>query len=110
MALDRTALPIALVIGGGAIEVVRSLQIAGLPCAVVSTPGDATKYSTRCTPVFHWDWTQPLEAHDEALADRLVAWAQAQPEPPVLESVAQRHFNWMFCPVAAAGKLTTVVM
>lgn len=84
VALDRTALPIALVIGGGAIEVVRSLQIAGLPCAVVSTPGDATKYSTRCTPVFHWDWTQPLEAHDEALADRLVAWARAQPEPPVL--------------------------
>jgi predicted ATP-grasp superfamily ATP-dependent carboligase len=81
---DRTALPVALVIGGGAIEVVRSLQIAGLPCAVVTTPGDATKYSSGIDSVFHWDWSQPLEAHDEALADRLVAWAHTQPEPPVL--------------------------
>jgi D-aspartate ligase len=81
---DRTAPPIALVIGGGAIEVVRSLQVAGLPCAVVTTPGDATKYSGKVDSVFHWDWTQPLEAHDEALADRLVAWADTHSEPPVL--------------------------
>jgi D-aspartate ligase len=84
VALDRTALPIALVIGGGAIEVVRSLQMAGLPCSVVSTPSDSTKYTSKVNSVFYWDWSQPLEAHDEALADRLVAWAHAQAEPPVL--------------------------
>jgi D-aspartate ligase len=74
----------ALVLGGGAIEVVRPLQMAGIPCAVVVPPNDAARYSTFAKSIFHWDWTQPLEAHDEALADRLVTWALSQPEAPVL--------------------------
>jgi glycosyltransferase involved in cell wall biosynthesis len=73
-----------VVIGGGAIEVVRALQQAKLPGAVVSTPTDATKYSPRIKSVFCWDWTQPMECHDAALADRLVSWARSLPERPVL--------------------------
>jgi D-aspartate ligase len=84
VASGRTKPPVAVVLGGGAIEVVRSLQLANLPCAVVSTPTDSTKYSHRIDSVFTWDWTQPMEAHDEALADRLVAWGRAQADRPVL--------------------------
>jgi predicted ATP-grasp superfamily ATP-dependent carboligase len=76
--------PIALVIGSGAIEVVRSLQLAGLPCAVVATPGDATSYSSQVETVFSWDWGRPLEFHDATLADRLAAWGRAQASRPVL--------------------------
>jgi predicted ATP-grasp superfamily ATP-dependent carboligase len=75
---------VALVLGGGAVEVVRSLQLAGIPTAVVAPSSDASKYSSWATSVFHWDWSQPLDAHNEALADRLVGWALSQPEAPVL--------------------------
>jgi hypothetical protein len=34
----------------------------------------------------------------------------AAPAATPLWSVAARHFNWMFCPLAAAGRLTVVVM
>ncbi|HEY2207623.1 MAG TPA: hypothetical protein VGH99_24485 [Pseudonocardia sp.] len=76
----------ALVLGGGTVEVIRSLQLAGIPTAVVAPASDAAKYSAWAHTVFHWDWTQPLEAHDEVLADRLLAWALGQPEAPVIFS------------------------
>ena len=34
----------------------------------------------------------------------------AAPAAETLLSLAARHFNWTFCPAAAAGKLATVVM
>lgn len=83
VAADQPA-PTALVLGGGAVEVIRSLQLAAIPTAVVSTPSDPSKHSTYARSIFTWDWSQELEAHDEALADRLVAWALTQPEAPVI--------------------------
>ncbi|HEY2206717.1 MAG TPA: hypothetical protein VGH99_19820 [Pseudonocardia sp.] len=80
----RRAAPTAVVLGGGAVEVVRALQLAGIPTVVVAPPTDASRYSHWSRRLFDWDWTQPLEAHDTALADRLVDWAVTQPEPPVL--------------------------
>lgn len=71
-------------LGGGAVEVIRSLQLAGIPTAVVSTPSDPSKHSAYAQSVFTWDWSQELDAHDEALADRLVAWALTQPHAPVI--------------------------
>lgn len=76
--------PTALVLGGSAIEIIRSLQLAGIPTAAVVPDNDATRYSSRTDVPFTWDWAQPMHAHNEALAERLIAWASTQPEPPVL--------------------------
>lgn len=74
----------ALVLGGAAIEVVRPLQQAGIPAVVVPPPDDAVRYSRQIPTLFTWNWSAPPDTHDEALADRLVAWAQEQPVRPVL--------------------------
>lgn len=84
MAESTGGLPVALVMGGGATDLVRPLALAGIPCGVVAPPGDGAQFSRYATRVFDWDWTKPLERHDEKLADRLVRYGQSQPEPPVL--------------------------
>lgn len=73
--------PTALVLGGT--ELIRPLALAGIRCAVVAPPGDATRFSRHVTTVLHWDWTESAGRDDELLA-RLVEYGRNQPEPPVL--------------------------
>lgn len=76
--------PLALVLGARVIEVVRALAMEGIPVGVVTPPGDPARWSRYARTVMTWNWMQPAECHDAALADRLVAFARTQPEPPVL--------------------------
>lgn len=76
--------PMALVLGARVIEVVRSLAMEGIPVGVVTPTGDPARWSRYARNVMTWDWMQPAERHDEALADRLVRFARQQPCPPVL--------------------------
>jgi predicted ATP-grasp superfamily ATP-dependent carboligase len=71
--------PLACVVGE--IDVVRALGLAGIPCAVVSPPGDFTRYSRhRRVSLDRVDvWRRPGE-----MVERLVAFGRAQPERPVL--------------------------
>jgi D-aspartate ligase len=71
--------PLACVIGE--MDLVRALGIAGRRVAVVAKPGEPTRFSRFTREVVEWadPWTQP-----EVLVDRLLAFAAAQPEPPVL--------------------------
>ena len=65
----------------GDIDLVRSLGLAGIPCAVVARPGAAPRFSRFTRAVLEWAdaWTRP-----EALVATLVRFAAAQPEPPTL--------------------------
>lgn len=83
-ATGSTGGPVALVLGGGALEVIRPLQLAGIRCAVVAARGDPASFAARARPLFAWDWTRPQRVHDGALANRLLAWAWTQPEAPAL--------------------------
>jgi D-aspartate ligase len=74
----------ALVLGARVIEVVRSLALEGIPVGVVTPTGDPARWSRYARNVMTWDWMQPAERHDAALADRLVRFAQQQATPPVL--------------------------
>lgn len=74
----------AVVLGARVIEVVRSLAMEGVPVGVVTPTGDPARWSRHARNVMTWDWMQPAERHDEALADRLVRFARRQPTPPVL--------------------------
>ncbi|HEX8520515.1 MAG TPA: hypothetical protein VF667_13055 [Pseudonocardia sp.] len=76
--------PLALVLGARVIEVVRALAMEGIPVGVVTPTGDPARWSRYARNVMTWDWMQAAEHHDAALADRLVAFARRQPEPPVL--------------------------
>ena len=76
--------PMALVLGARVIEVVRSLAMEGIPVGVVTPTGDPARWSRYARNVMTWDWMQPAERHDEALADRLVEFARRQARPPVL--------------------------
>jgi D-aspartate ligase len=76
--------PLALVLGARVIEVVRSLAMEDIPVGVVTPTGDPARWSRYARTVMTWDWMQPAERHDEALADRLVRFARQQPTPPVL--------------------------
>ena len=71
--------PLACVLGE--IDLVRTLGLAGIRSAVVSPRGDFTRYS-RFTKVA----IDPLDdgRRPEALVERLLAFAQSRPEPPVL--------------------------
>jgi len=71
--------PLACVIGE--IDLVRSLGIAGIPLAVVSPPGDFTRYSrfTRIAIDRIDAWRRP-----EELVDRLLAFGRSQPSKPIL--------------------------
>jgi D-aspartate ligase len=74
----------ALVLGARVIEVVRSLAMKGIPVGVVTPTGDPARWSRYARNVMTWNWMLPVERHDEALADRLVAFGRRQPVPPVL--------------------------
>ena len=76
--------PMALVLGARVIEVVRSLAMEGIPVGVVTPTGDPARWSRYARNVMTWDWMQPADRHDEALADRLVEFARRQAAPPVL--------------------------
>jgi D-aspartate ligase len=76
--------PLAIVLGARSIEVVRALAMVGAPCAVVTGKGDPVRWSRYARNLFTWDWMQPLDRHDAALADRLVDLGRRQPRPPVL--------------------------
>ena len=71
--------PLACVIGD--MDLVRPLGMAGIRCAVVAPPGDPTHYSRFTRAVLEWDdcWKHP-----DTLVNRLVRWAEGQPEKPVL--------------------------
>ena len=71
--------PLACVIGD--IDLVRPLGLAGIRSAVVAKPGDPIRYSRFTEHVI--DWLDPWKEAD-ALVDRLLQFAETQPEPPVL--------------------------
>ena len=71
--------PLACVIGD--MDLVRPLALAGIRCAVVAPPGAAPRYSRFTRVVL--PWADPWERGEE-LADILVRFGAAQPEPPVL--------------------------
>lgn len=74
----------AVVLGARVIEVVRSLALEDIPVGVVTPTGDPARWSRCASTVMTWDWMQPAERHDAALADRLVEFAKSQTVPPVL--------------------------
>jgi predicted ATP-grasp superfamily ATP-dependent carboligase len=74
----------AVVLGARVIEVVRALAMEDIPVGVVTPTGDPARWSRYARNVMTWDWMLPAERHDEALADRLVRFAQQQADPPVL--------------------------
>jgi predicted ATP-grasp superfamily ATP-dependent carboligase len=76
--------PMAVVLGARVIEVVRSLAMEGIPVGLVTPTGDPARWSRCARNVMTWDWMMPAYRHDEALADRLVAFARQQAVPPVL--------------------------
>jgi hypothetical protein len=70
------------VLGARAIEVVRSLAMAGIPIGVVTPTGDPARWSRYARNVMTWDWMLPAERHDEALADCLVEFGRRQATRP----------------------------
>jgi predicted ATP-grasp superfamily ATP-dependent carboligase len=76
--------PLALVLGARVIEVVRALAMEDIPVGVITPTGDPARWSRYARTVMTHDWMLPAERHDEALADRLVAFGKRQAAPPVL--------------------------
>src|SRR5690349_195948 len=72
----------ALVLGSGSMEIVRSLAMAGVPVGVVAPSGDPARWSRYTHNVLAWDW--PADRNDAALAERMVEFGKRQVEPPVL--------------------------
>jgi D-aspartate ligase len=71
--------PIAVVLGE--IDLVRALHIGGVRCAVAASPGDPARYSRAVSHVL--ERVHPARDPEGMLA-RLLEFARAQPEPPVL--------------------------
>jgi D-aspartate ligase len=69
----------ALVMGD--VDLLRSLALARIPCAVFGPPGDPLRWSRHAR--FRLDWADPWEEQDEVV-DTLLDFARAQPRPPVL--------------------------
>lgn len=71
--------PMACVLGE--IETVRPLALAGIRSAVVAHPGEPARYSRFVDTVIEWidPWSEPTK-----LVDRLLEYARAQHERPVL--------------------------
>lgn len=76
--------PLAVVLGVGCLEIVRSLAQADIPCGVIAPRYDGTQHSRYARAIFDWDWGAPDDSHDERLVERLVRFAEAQPERPTL--------------------------
>jgi predicted ATP-grasp superfamily ATP-dependent carboligase len=72
-------LPLACVIG--TIDLVRPLGLAGIRSAVVAPPANIARWSRFAATTVEWadPWSNP-----QRLLDRLIAFGEAQPEPPVL--------------------------
>jgi predicted ATP-grasp superfamily ATP-dependent carboligase len=68
-------------------DLLRPLGLAGVPCAVVASPGAAVRFSRFARTALEWadPWDQPAR-----LVDILVRFAGTQPEPPVLYYEADR--------------------
>lgn len=80
----RKAGPLAIVLGARGIELVRALRMADAPCGVMTGSGDPARWSRHVRTVLDWDWIQPLDRHDLALARWLVRFGNTQDQPPVL--------------------------
>ena len=65
----------------GDTDLLRSLGLAGIPCAVVAAPGEPARYSRFARVVLDWAdaWDRP-----EALLESLERFGAAQTSPPVL--------------------------
>jgi predicted ATP-grasp superfamily ATP-dependent carboligase len=65
----------------GDADLLRSLGLAGIPCAVAAQPGDPARYSRFARVVLDWAdaWDRP-----EALLESLERFGAAQRAPPVL--------------------------
>lgn len=79
----------------GDVDLVRPLQLAGIPCAVFAPPGDPVRASRRL--VERLPWADPWE-HPRRVVDTLLAFARRMPGRPVLMPqgdgelvVASRH-------------------
>jgi D-aspartate ligase len=66
----------------GDIYLLRTLGLAGLPCAAITEPGSPLLYSRFTRAAI--PWTEEITADSENLVDRLMHFAAVQPEPPVL--------------------------
>jgi D-aspartate ligase len=71
--------PLALVMGD--VDVVRALGVAGVPVAFFGPDNEAARLSRHVRAEL--PWIDPWERQDE-LVEALLAFARAQPEPPVL--------------------------
>jgi len=74
------ALP-ALACVMGDMDLLRPLALAGIPCAAVSRPGVPSLYSRYARSRLAWE---DYATKNDELLGALVAFAKAQPEPPVL--------------------------
>lgn len=74
--------PLALLLGSGGVEILRSLAMVGVSAGVVAPARDPAHCSRHAQSVLTWDWSP--DRNDAALASRLVAFGRQQAEPPVL--------------------------
>jgi predicted ATP-grasp superfamily ATP-dependent carboligase len=65
----------------GDIDLVRTLGLAGIGSAVVAPPGTPARFSRHTRHAL--PWKNPVD-HPEELVETLIAYGEAQPEPPVL--------------------------
>ncbi|HEX8121460.1 MAG TPA: ATP-grasp domain-containing protein [Solirubrobacteraceae bacterium] len=77
--MTEAARPRALVMGG--FDVVRPLTLAGIECALFADPGDPSRRSRRVRGIS--GWADPVR-EPQAAVDALLAFAAAEPVPPVL--------------------------
>jgi D-aspartate ligase len=71
--------PLACVMGE--IDLVRALQVGGIPCAVTAKPGEPVRYSRGVERVIE---RVDAAVDPEGMLDRLLDFAATEPEPPVL--------------------------
>jgi len=77
--MKRPRGPLACVMGDT--DLLRSLGLAGIPCAVVTKPGAPARFSRFARVVVPW---RDAWEHADELVDILTAFAASQPEAPVL--------------------------
>jgi D-aspartate ligase len=72
-------MPLACVMGS--MDLLRPIGMAGIPCAAFGHPGNPILYSRHTRATLQWDDPSP---EPEALVERMVEFALAQDERPVL--------------------------
>lgn len=65
----------------GDVDLVRALGLAGIPSVVVAPPGAPARFSRHTRAAIPW---ADAAEHGEELVERLLRYAESQPEPPVL--------------------------